>query len=438
MSYFDGSTQGGQLIFEFYHDASPSTAADRYFQYILQPGYQTVCQRQAYSMKCALEASASLIKIRKTQLHKDYVMLSASSSGSGIAAAASRGNARNDDRTTFAASAVPTIHDPTSRSLLANAPPEAVKLFTSQSWALEQAELLWQWVDFIAHESLRILDTTTNDVKPSVVVYPDELTPKIAREIAQTILVETWPPKIIARYFGFRSMEDVKKLEGKRVMYTILNNIQGYCKNPHFKVNIARLKKMGILSQTFDSTKVCDSPYVSVSTLRWLLMFYLEIPGFDEKKNSTFRLEKYEDRHSPDWKTVPNSNRPSRSEGGTYIPAAPSDPSIQATVRRVSDVSSPKSNGSILHSASPVVGAPILHPMTTDGNGHSNGGRDFGTRPVELVSAASETGTLARVVTACGGTIGGKGTVLPGHHLSDSLAVKDSEISQAMARSPTW
>jgi hypothetical protein len=413
LSYFDPSTEGGQLIFEFYHDPCPSTTTDRYLQYILQPGYEDICRRQAHALTFALQASFSLIQIRKEQLHHDFLLLSASTSGPDVdssfsASSPHRKSSGTGDSSSGAASAVPLACTPNSPSPFGEVSEDAYNLFHAQLWALNQAEQLWQWVDFIAQESLRVLDSKAG--APLYPVAPYNITSSLAQTIARKIPVTSLHPSIIASHFGLRSMDDVLKLEGKNVLYSILEGIQDYCKNPHFKANIARLKKMGILPADFVTTKLHFSHSMGLSTLRWLLMFYLEIPGFDRNKGILFEFKRKESDLPPHWRTVPSSKTPSGGapfvapKRGASAPATSSP--TPANADSTPDASSSQSPDLAINNSSRVVADPTP-TLSIEGDG----GVETGWyRPIENTgspSAATETEALARVVSTCDGIISG-------------------------------
>lgn len=416
LSYFDQSTEGGRLIFDFYHDPCPSTTMDRYLQYVLQPGYEHIYRRQAYSMTFALQASYPLIQIRKAQLHQDFLLLSASATGPNSASSFSASSLNNErgragKSASFEASAAPMTLTPNEASNVEDVSEDAFNLFHGQLWALNQAEQLWQWVDFTSQEALRLLDAKTGTGSPrvyptAVALAPYNITRSMALTIAQTIPITTCHPTIIASQFGLLSMEDVLKVDGKNVLFSILEGIQEYCKNPHFKDNIARLKKMGILPDSFDTRRLYFSQHMSLSTLRWLIMFYLEIPGFDKNEGSLFEIKKKEGEHPPQWRTVPNP-----------IPSVVVAPKRQA---RQATASSPKPSmtdpipDTLLSSKLPgytakhesqVRGAPpSTTPIVSDTRAETGwllGVENTDSPP----SVVREPEALARVVSTCDGNV---------------------------------
>jgi hypothetical protein len=421
LSYFDPSTEGGKLIFDFYHDPCPSTTTDRYLQYIVQPGYEEIGRRQAYSMTFALQTSYPLILIRKAQLHQDFLLLSASTpmspdSAASFSASPHYERCETGNSASFEASDV-TMTSTTAHPVSSNvgdASEDAFNLFHGQLWALNQAEQLWQWVDFISQEALRLLnsntvtDSTRSCHNAAAAPAPYNITRSMVLQIAQTIPITTCHPTIIASQFGLLSMDDVLKVTNKNVLYSILESIQDYYKNPHFKVNIARLKKMGILQQSFVTNRLEFTTSMSVSTLRWLIMFYLEIPGYDKNKGSLFELKKKEADHHPQWRTNPIPVIVVAPKRYTRIKTSISSPPPPSRTDRDTSLLPSKSSENTVKKnddADVVVSVPTPDTPTVGGDTRAETGWVLGIENTDSPSVVRETGALARVVSTCDGNI---------------------------------
>jgi hypothetical protein len=222
-------------------------------------------------------------------------------------------------------------------------------------------------VNVVGKINQSMVPPTPTSTNVTAVADAKGLTPMIAESIGMSLrpnYITAWPPHRISKHFGLSNKDDVMGLS-RDVGIAILHSITDYSKNGHFKDNVNRLKKDGTLHENFFTSKILCNKFFSISTVRWLIMFYLEIPGFDDNNLSVntppFEVKTKESDHPKVWKTTPDE-----------MPKTPKSQTKKVSKKTPSTTKavSPAVSGSEASSYSPpgAIPAGLARAVTATGN----------------------------------------------------------------------
>jgi hypothetical protein len=182
--------------------------------------------------------------------------------------------------------------------------------WNKQIQAFRAAKTLCVFGKALVDQACHLLEETVVILKmPAKIQDPNkELTPTLVKDIARAIgsTFQLWPSYKIAGCFGLYKKEQILNLEPE-VVHAILSELSAcsYQKNPAFIQNIRNLKNQGHVDYRFSENRLLHGKW-SLSSLRWLVVFYLGFPvGMDPKKTPTFEPAKNEEELPMAWRTAP-------------------------------------------------------------------------------------------------------------------------------------
>jgi hypothetical protein len=150
-------------------------------------------------------------------------------------------------------------------------------------------------------------------------------------------------------FSALTTKEDVMGLK-KATAYALLQGVQNYAQNPSFLETCKRLRSVGLIGNSIPSDRVLCSAKFSLSSLRWLIIFYFEIPGFfDMCKMTPFDVKRNESDHPSEWQTVIHEVKTkARTNNGTVNATLETETSCLSLTRAVSTVDEGVKNATIL------------------------------------------------------------------------------------------
>lgn len=147
---------------------------------------------------------------------------------------------------------------------------------------------------------------------------PELLTPeKVTLLASKNINVSKDHPETICQVYKLDCIQAVFRITNPEVAMALLQSLRGYKDNRRFATNMERLNRLGVFGEEFPLTRVLAGARYNLATLLWMIIFYLQIEGYDQRRGFIRRFGKHE---SP-WPSPPNNAGNSlRHEGLVAIP----------------------------------------------------------------------------------------------------------------------